>query len=70
MPGLTATEKNHWRDRITARISRAVERIKARHPALFDRIARCRSAHNEQRPPDEPRPQGRQTPAIEPAKEA
>ncbi len=40
MPGLTATEKNHWRDRIGGRIARAVERIKARHPALFDRIAR------------------------------
>jgi hypothetical protein len=36
MPGLTATAKTHWRDRIT----RAVERIRARHPALFDRIAR------------------------------
>ena len=40
MPGLTATEKNHWRDRISGRIARAVERIKSRHPALFDRIAR------------------------------
>ena len=36
MPGLTVTEKSHWRDRI----ARAVERIKARQPALFDRIAR------------------------------
>ena len=40
MPGLTVTEKSHWRDRIAARIARAVERIKARHPALFDRVAR------------------------------
>jgi hypothetical protein len=40
MPGLTVTEKSHWRDRIAARIAKAVERIKARHPALFDRIAR------------------------------
>ncbi len=40
MPGLTATEKNHWRERIAARIAKAVERIKSRHPALFDRIAR------------------------------
>ena len=40
MPGLTVSEKNHWRERIAARIARAVERIKARHPALFDRIAR------------------------------
>jgi hypothetical protein len=36
MPGLTVTEKSHWRDRI----ARAIERIKARHPALFDRVAR------------------------------
>jgi hypothetical protein len=40
MPGLTVSEKNHWRDRIAARIEKAVERVKARHPALFDRIAR------------------------------
>jgi hypothetical protein len=40
MPGLTVTEKSHWRDRIAARIAKTVERIKARHPALFDRIAR------------------------------
>ena len=40
MPGLTVTEKNHWRDRIAARIDKATERIKGRHPALFDRVAR------------------------------
>ena len=40
MPGLTVTEKQHWKDRIAARIARAIERIKARHPALFDRVAR------------------------------
>jgi hypothetical protein len=40
MPGLTVTEKSHWRDRIAVRIQKAVERIKARHPALFDRISR------------------------------
>src|ERR1700735_162594 len=40
MPGLTVTEKNHWRDRIAARIDRATERIKGRHPALFDRVSR------------------------------
>ena len=45
MPGLTVTEKNHWSDRIAARIDRAVERIKARHPALFDRVRR--EAHAE-----------------------
>ena len=45
MPGLTVTEKNHWRDRIAVRIDRAVERVKARHPALFDRVRR--EAHAE-----------------------
>jgi hypothetical protein len=40
MPGLTVTEKSHWRDRIAARIAKAIERIKARHPALFNRVAR------------------------------
>jgi hypothetical protein len=40
MPGLTVTEKSHWRDRIAARIAKAIERIKARHPALFDRVVR------------------------------
>ena len=45
MPGLTVTEKSHWRDRIAARIDRAVERIKARHPALFDRLTRQAHAH-------------------------
>ena len=40
MPGLTVTEKSHWRDRIAARIDRAIERVKGRHPALFDRVSR------------------------------
>jgi hypothetical protein len=40
MPGLTVTERAHWRDRIAARIDRAVERVKAAHPALFDRARR------------------------------
>jgi hypothetical protein len=40
MPGLTVTEKAHWRDRIAVRIDRAVERVKAAHPALFDRARR------------------------------
>ena len=40
MPTLTVAEKYHWRDRIAARIAKAVERIRARHPALFDRVAR------------------------------
>jgi len=45
MPGLTVTEKTHWKDRIAARIDRAVERVKARHPTLFDRVRR--EAHAE-----------------------
>ena len=45
MPGLTVTEKSHWRDRIAARIDKAIERVKARHPALFDRLTRQAHAH-------------------------
>ena len=45
MPGLSVTEKQHWRDRIAARIDRAAERIRAAHPALFDRVKR--QAHAE-----------------------
>jgi hypothetical protein len=45
MPGLTVTEKQHWKDRIAARIARRVEAIKAAHPALFDRVDRA--AHAE-----------------------
>ena len=40
MPGLTVTEKTHWKDRISARIGRSIEKIKAQHPALFDRVRR------------------------------
>ena len=40
MPGLTVTEKTHWKDRIAARINRSIEKIKAQHPALFDRVRR------------------------------
>src|SRR3954466_14411814 len=45
MPTLSAAEKNHWRARIAGGVARAVERIKARHPALFDRVRR--EAHAE-----------------------
>lgn len=45
MPGLTVTEKSHWRDRIASKINKAVERVKARHPALFDRLTRQAHAH-------------------------
>ena len=40
MAGLTVTEKAHWKERIGLRIARRVEAIKARHPALFDRVRR------------------------------
>lgn len=45
MPGLTITEKTHWKDRISARIGRSIEKIKAQHPSLFDRVRR--EAHAE-----------------------
>jgi hypothetical protein len=45
MPGLTVSEKQHWKDRIAARIARRVEAIKAEHPALFDRVKR--EAHGQ-----------------------
>jgi hypothetical protein len=40
MPTLTVTEKAFWKERIAARIDRAIERIKAQHPSLFDRVQR------------------------------
>jgi hypothetical protein len=45
MPGLTVAEKNHWRDRIASKIEKAAERIRARNPALFDRLTREAHAH-------------------------
>jgi len=38
MPGLTVSEKNHWRDRIAARIDRRIEAIIAEDPGLMDRV--------------------------------
>ena len=40
MPGLTVSEKTHWKERISARIARRVEALKAQHPALFERVKR------------------------------
>jgi hypothetical protein len=45
MPGLTVSEKQHWKDRIAARIAHRVEAIKAEHPTLFDRDRR--EAHSQ-----------------------
>ena len=41
MAGLTITEKEFWKERIAARIERRVEAIKAKHPALFERMKRA-----------------------------
>jgi hypothetical protein len=40
MPGLTVTEKERWRQRISARIGKRIEAIKAQHPAMFERVKR------------------------------
>jgi hypothetical protein len=40
MPGLTVTEKEFWKQRIAARIEKRVEAIRARHPALLERVKR------------------------------
>ncbi len=45
MPGLSVTEKEHWKSRFAARIEKRVEALKAEHPALFDRVKR--QAHAE-----------------------
>ncbi len=38
MSGLTVTEKNHWRDRIAARIDRRIETVLAADPCLMVRV--------------------------------
>src|SRR5262249_36873501 len=40
MASLTVAEKNHWRDRIQARINRRIEAILAGAPGLMNRIRR------------------------------
>ena len=40
MPGLTVTEKEHWRDRVARRIDKRIERIAAAEPNLMDRVKR------------------------------
>ena len=40
MPGLTLTEKDHWRKRIAKRIDKKIEVISAADPNLMDRILR------------------------------
>jgi hypothetical protein len=40
MPGLSVTEKNHWRGRIAARIDRRIEAITAGDPGFMERLHR------------------------------
>jgi K+-sensing histidine kinase KdpD len=40
MPGLTVTEKSHWKERIARRIDKRIELISANDPNLMDRISR------------------------------
>ena len=40
MPGLTVTEKQHWKERIARRIDKRIETIGAKEPNLMDRISR------------------------------
>ena len=40
MPGLTVTEKQHWKDRIEKRIEKKLENLAAEDPNLLDRLRR------------------------------
>ena len=40
MPGLTVTEKEHWKDRIGKRIDKKIEAVSAEDPNLLDRVHR------------------------------
>jgi len=40
MPGLSVTEKEHWKDRIGRRIDKRIESIAAEEPNLLDRVHR------------------------------
>jgi hypothetical protein len=40
MPGLTVTEKEHWKNRIGKRIDRKIDALVAGDPGLFERINR------------------------------
>ena len=40
MPGLTVTEKEHWKERISRRIDKRIEAISAVEPNLMDRVQR------------------------------
>ena len=40
MPGLTVTEKEHWKERISRRIEKRIDAIAAEQPNLLDRVQR------------------------------
>ena len=40
MPGLTVTEKEHWKDRIGKRIDKQIERITATQPTILEAVKR------------------------------
>ncbi len=40
MPGLTVSEKTHWKDRLSKRIDKRLEAIAAEDPNLLDRVKR------------------------------
>ena len=40
MPGLTVTEKEHWKERISRRIDKKIDTIAAEQPNLIDRVER------------------------------
>ncbi|MBI5758105.1 MAG: hypothetical protein HZA46_06270 [Planctomycetales bacterium] len=40
MPGLTVSEKNHWKDRLAKRIDKKLEAVAAEDPHLLDRVKR------------------------------
>ena len=40
MPGLTVTEKQHWKDRIARRIDKRIEALAAQDPDLMERVKR------------------------------
>lgn len=40
MPGLTVTEKEHWKERISRRIDKKIDAIAAEQPNLMDCVQR------------------------------
>ena len=40
MPGLSVSEKNHWKERLSKRIDKRLETIAAEDPNLLDRVKR------------------------------